>query len=107
MKRMFGLMAAMLLFAGCGKEVTLLGVLDRTATPMGGRLMRDWILRPLFRPDEIIARLDQPGIGFSSGRPKFIYFPKVNAAANLRGKCPEGRISSATVCTRCRRWTSS
>ena len=34
--------------------------------------------------DEIIARLDQPGIGFSSGRPKFIYFPKVNAAANLR-----------------------
>ena len=41
-----------------GKEVTLLGVLDRTATPMGGRLMRDWILRPLFRPEEIIARLD-------------------------------------------------
>lgn len=34
--------------------------------------------------DEIINRLDQPGIGFSSGRPKFIYFPKVNAAANLR-----------------------
>lgn len=34
--------------------------------------------------DEIIERLDQPGIGFSSGRPKFIYFPKVNAAANLK-----------------------
>ncbi len=34
--------------------------------------------------DRIIERLDQPGIGFSSGRPKFIYFPKVNAAANLR-----------------------
>lgn len=34
--------------------------------------------------DEIIERLDKPGIGFSSGRPKFIYFPKVNSAANLR-----------------------
>lgn len=34
--------------------------------------------------DEIIAKLDQPGIGCSSGRPKFIYFPKVNAAANLK-----------------------
>ena len=34
--------------------------------------------------DEIIGRLDQPGIGFSSGRPKFIYFPKVNTAANMK-----------------------
>ncbi len=41
-----------------GRDVTLLGVLDHTATPMGGRLMRDWLLRPLFRPEEIIARLD-------------------------------------------------
>ena len=34
--------------------------------------------------DEIIERLDQPGIGYSMGRPKYIYFPKVNAAANLK-----------------------
>ena len=34
--------------------------------------------------DEIIERLDKPGISFSSGRPQFIYFPKVNAAANLK-----------------------
>ncbi len=34
--------------------------------------------------DQIVARLDQPGMAFSSGRPKFIYFPKVNSAANLR-----------------------
>ena len=34
--------------------------------------------------DEIINRLDKPGIAFSSGRPQFIYFPKVNAAANLK-----------------------
>ena len=30
-----------------GKNHTLLGVLDRTATPMGARLLRDWILHPL------------------------------------------------------------
>ncbi len=30
-----------------GKSHTLLGVLDRTATPMGARLLRDWILHPL------------------------------------------------------------
>jgi DNA mismatch repair protein MutS len=30
-----------------GKGHTLLGVLDRTATPMGARLLRDWVLHPL------------------------------------------------------------
>ena len=34
--------------------------------------------------DEIVEKLDQAGIGYVSGRPKFIYFPKVNAAANLK-----------------------
>ena len=34
--------------------------------------------------DEIVAKLDRPNLAYSSGRPKFIYFPKVNAAANLR-----------------------
>jgi DNA mismatch repair protein MutS len=30
-----------------GKKHTLLGVMDRTRTPMGARLLRDWILHPL------------------------------------------------------------
>ncbi|MCP5543151.1 MAG: DNA mismatch repair protein MutS [Akkermansiaceae bacterium] len=30
-----------------GKQHTLLGVLDRSSTPMGSRLLRDWILHPL------------------------------------------------------------
>lgn len=34
--------------------------------------------------DRLVAKLDQPGITASSGRPKHIYFPKVNAAANLK-----------------------
>jgi len=37
---------------------TLLGVLDRTLTSMGGRKLRHWILHPLVDVDEIRARLD-------------------------------------------------
>jgi DNA mismatch repair protein MutS len=40
------------------RGVTLLEILDHTATPMGGRLLRQWILSPLRRPDAITARLD-------------------------------------------------
>jgi DNA mismatch repair protein MutS len=50
-----------------GKQHTLLGVLDRTATPMGARLLRDWILHPLRdltaltnRQDIITAFLAEP-----------------------------------------------
>ena len=37
---------------------TLLSVLDRTLSAMGARLMREWVLRPLIRPDQITARLE-------------------------------------------------
>ncbi|QSH41660.1 DNA mismatch repair protein MutS [Lentisphaerota bacterium ZTH] len=43
---------------GSGKTGTLLGVLDKTCTPMGGRQLRDWILRPLYEKDAVTARLD-------------------------------------------------
>lgn len=50
-----------------GKNHTLLGVLDRTATPMGARLLRDWILHPrrdlailTSRQDLIAAFLEEP-----------------------------------------------
>jgi DNA mismatch repair protein MutS len=52
-----------------GKKHTLLGVLDRTRTPMGARLLRDWILHPLrdrealgVRHDFIAALMGQPFI---------------------------------------------
>ncbi len=41
-----------------GKQHTLLGVLDRTATPMGARLLRDWILHPLRELTTLTARQD-------------------------------------------------
>ncbi len=50
-----------------GKSHSLLGVLDRTSTPMGARLLRDWILHPLrdlailkMRQDAIAAFLAEP-----------------------------------------------
>lgn len=39
-----------------GRGMTLLGALDRTATPMGARLLREWVLHPLRDADEIERR---------------------------------------------------
>jgi DNA mismatch repair protein MutS len=41
-----------------GRAATLMGVLDRTATPMGRRLLRRWLERPLLDVGEINRRLD-------------------------------------------------
>ena len=50
------------------KGVTLLETLDRTATPMGARLMRHWILSPLRDPERIAARHDAVGVLVDAGR---------------------------------------
>ena len=39
-----------------GKNHTLLAVLDRTATPMGGRLLRSWLLHPLRDIETLTSR---------------------------------------------------
>ncbi len=44
-------------FAG-ERRGSLLWVLDRTATPMGARTLREWLLAPLLEPGRIGARLD-------------------------------------------------
>ena len=56
---------------GEGAEgATLLGVIDRTLTPMGGRLLRRWLLAPLVDPAAINARLDAVAVlvGDTRGR---------------------------------------
>jgi DNA mismatch repair protein MutS len=40
------------------EDATLVGVLDETASALGGRALRDWIRRPLLDPDRIEDRLD-------------------------------------------------
>jgi len=47
---------------GGDSEGTLLSVLDRTLTPMGSRLLRQWILTPLTNREAIDARLDAVGL---------------------------------------------
>ena len=50
-------------------DTSLLGVLDETVTPMGGRLLRQWLKRPLLSPTAIRRRLDAVGtwVGHSPG----------------------------------------
>ncbi len=40
-----------------GRDATLLGLLDRTVTPMGARLLKSWVLSPLIDPGAIAERL--------------------------------------------------
>ncbi|HLG25867.1 MAG TPA: DNA mismatch repair protein MutS, partial [Candidatus Gracilibacteria bacterium] len=44
-----------------GKEGSLLWVLDRTSTSMGGRMLRHFVTHPLLRKKEIELRLDSVG----------------------------------------------
>ncbi len=41
-----------------GRALTLLGTLDKCATPMGARLMREWMLHPLDELSTLVARQD-------------------------------------------------
>lgn len=43
---------------GGGNKFSLLGVLDETRTPMGGRLLKQWLTQPLRDLDALNARLD-------------------------------------------------
>jgi DNA mismatch repair protein MutS len=41
------------------REGTLLSILDKTITPMGGRLLKRWITHPLIRSEKVESRLDK------------------------------------------------
>ncbi len=43
------------------KEGSLLWVIDETLTPMGGRLLRTWLLNPLLNAEKIMERQDSVG----------------------------------------------
>ena len=52
---------------GSGRDTSLLGALDRTKTPMGGRRLRDWVLHPLCNVEPLLAR--QEAVGSLIGDP--------------------------------------
>ena len=73
---------------------TLLGVLDRTQTGMGARLLRLWILAPLVAVDEINARLDAVGALVSAPIPRATLRSElvhVRDVERLAGKCAAGK----------------
>lgn len=47
---------------------TLLEIIDATLTPMGGRLLRQWLLSPLRDPAAVNARLDAVEVSVRDGR---------------------------------------
>jgi DNA mismatch repair protein MutS len=74
---------------------TLIGVLDRTLTPMGARLLRQWVLAPLTQVAAINRRLDAVA-AFSDGIVRGAVrdaLDGVRDVERLAGKSAAGRIS--------------
>ena len=74
------------------KRGTLLGVLDRTLTSMGGRKLRHWILHPLLDVDAIRARLDGVGNFFEDTELRLTMRELLKGVADLERLM--GRITS-------------
>ncbi|SUZ51354.1 uncharacterized protein METZ01_LOCUS4208, partial [marine metagenome] len=77
------------------KELSLLSALDRTKTPMGGRLLRQWLGQPLLDLPELEQRLDSVDHFYLNG------LKRANSNSAL-SKIPDlerivGRIVSGTV----------
>jgi DNA mismatch repair protein MutS len=80
-----------------GRDGTLLEVLDRTGTAMGGRLLRDWVLRPLLSVKAIEERLD--GVGFLLERPAEraglrAHLSRVHDLERLLARCAMGTATA-------------
>jgi DNA mismatch repair protein MutS len=73
---------------------TLVGVLDRTRTPMGARLLREWLLAPLLSVHRIDARLD--GVSQMVDRP----IPRLALVELLDGMRDIERLAGKTAAGR-------
>src|SRR5437867_11859418 len=76
---------------------TLLEVIDRTLTPMGGRLLRRWLLAPLVDPAAINARLDAVAVlvGDDRGRDRLREaLDGVRDLERLAGRAALGRATA-------------
>src|SRR5437867_345420 len=82
---------------GDTEGATLLGVIDRTLTPMGGRLLRRWLLAPLVDPAAINARLDAVAVlvGDDRGRDRLREaLDGVRDLERLAGRAALGRATA-------------
>jgi DNA mismatch repair protein MutS len=75
---------------------TLLEAIDATVTPMGGRLLRMWLLSPLRDPASINARLDVIEVMVSDGRGRGRLREALNGVRDLErlaGRAAAGRAT--------------
>jgi DNA mismatch repair protein MutS len=75
---------------------TLVGVLDRTSTPMGARLLREWLLAPLLSVERINQRLDAVETFVGNPIPRFEISSLLDGMRDierLAGKTAAGRVN--------------
>ena len=80
------------------KELSLLAALDHTKTPMGGRLLRQWLGQPLLDLPELEQRLDAVDHFFRDGSKRASVISSLARVADLERVV--GRIVSGTVAPR-------
>ena len=80
------------------KELSLLAALDRTKTPMGGRLLRQWLGQPLLDLPELDQRLDAVDHFYLDGLKRANSISALGKVSDLERIV--GRIVSGTVAPR-------
>jgi DNA mismatch repair protein MutS len=81
---------------GADAQGTLLAVLDRTTTPMGARLLRQWLLAPLVNRPAIDARLDAVGAMLADASARAALRDSLDGVRDverLAGKAAAGRAT--------------
>jgi len=79
---------------------TLLGVIDGTVTPMGGRLMKRWVLLPLKEKSQIDQRLDAVGALIEHEELRYEIgerLKEINDLERLASKVAVGKINPKEV----------
>ena len=82
------------------KKGSLLWVLDQTKTPMGGRMLRSWVERPLLNPAAIRRRLNAVGelVNDTVLRSELIYrLREIGDMRRLVGRCVYGTANGKDV----------
>ena len=80
------------------KQLSLLAALDRTKTPMGGRLLRQWLGQPLLDLPELEQRLDAVDHFYLDGLKRASAITSLGKVSDLERIV--GRIVSGTVAPR-------
>ena len=80
------------------KQFSLLATLDQTKTPMGGRLLRQWLGQPLLDLEKLDQRLDAVGYFFENGFRRASTIQLLSQIPDLERI--QGRVNGGTVAPR-------